>query len=365
MGVAWKALRYDRRAITILGQGQRVGRLARGVGREAELAVLARLWEEEGVFALHNDLTNCLRHGDLTIVRPRDDSVDVTIVEVKAGPRPEGSPQLERATSLLRDGRRIDDAGALQVTVVPQRYETYLGILPELIGRARDVGYGWARPHDCLLVGAVDYRVWGRRPDEFNARSDAERRGIGWSANEPETLGWTASLKRMRDRSVSFSSLAPYTIFPLSAEDISDVVLGFVDLALALHLPLLERTLNRNGIAVRVARAPEAERVFLEATRGSIGVRVPPHLREQMMVELMSPCCAPCCPRPCARDEREASRRGARLARCGVLRRDGHLAKPRNGPCPSSAWRVTSRRFVNLVGVRERNVARRPVRLWV
>ncbi|MGH2796624.1 MAG: hypothetical protein ACRDM0_02875 [Thermoleophilaceae bacterium] len=40
---------------------------------------------------------------------------------------------------------------------------------------------------------------------------------------------------------------------------------------------------------VRVARPPQAATVFLEATRRSVGVRVPPHLREQMMVELMSP----------------------------------------------------------------------------
>lgn len=291
-GIAWRALRYDRRAFTILGEGERVGRLARGVGRDAELAELGRQWEEEGVFAIHNDLTNCLRHGDLTVLRERDGRIDVTLIEVKAGARPDETPQLqrlERATDLLREGRQVSEAGALHVTVVPTAYETYLDVLPELIASAREVGHAWARPHECLLVGAVDYRVWGRESSEYNRRSDAERRRIAWGGEEPETLGWMASMRRMRDRGWSFSSLAPYTIFPLPAGDVTDAVMGFIDLAYGLHLPLLERALTRDGIAVHVRRAGAGDAIFLEAARRGVGVTVPAHLREQMMVELMTP----------------------------------------------------------------------------
>jgi hypothetical protein len=291
-GIAWRALRYDRRAFTILGEGERVGRLAQGVGRDAELSELSRLWEEEGVFAIHNDLTNCLRHGDLTALRERDGEIDVTLIEVKAGARPDDTPQLQRleqVTDLLREGRQVRDAGALHVTVVPAAYETYLDVLPSLIATARDVGYAWARPHECLLVGAVDYRVWGRESSECSRRSDTERRRVGWGGEEPETLGWTASLRRMRDRGWSFSSLAPYTIFPLSAEDVTDVVMGFVDLVYGLHLPLLERAVTRNAVEVNVRRPGEGDKVFLEAARRRVGVTVPAHLREQMMVELMTP----------------------------------------------------------------------------
>jgi hypothetical protein len=291
-GIAWRALRYDRRAFTILGEGERVGRLARGVGRDAELAELGRLWEEEGVFAIHNDLTNCLRHGDLTALRERDGGIDVTLIEVKASERPDDTPQLrrlERATELLGEGRQVSDAGVVHVTVVPAPYESYLGSLPEMIATARDVGFAWARPHECLLVGAVDYRVWGRESSEYSRRSDAERRRIGWGGEEPETLGWTASMRRMRDRGWSFSSLAPYTIFPLDGDDVTDVVMGFVDLAYGLHLPVLERALTRDAIEVRVRRAGEGSFLFLEAARRGVAVQVPAHLREQMMVELMTP----------------------------------------------------------------------------
>ncbi len=291
-GIAWRGLQYDRRAFTILGEGEPVGRLAQGIGREAELAELGRLWEAEAVFAIHNDLTNRLRHGDLTAIRETEGGAsDVTLIEVKAGVRADDTPQLRRlarATELLRDGRQLGDGIVVHVTVVPTAYETYLGVLPELIATARDVGYAWARPHECLLVGAVDYRVWGRESSEYNARSDAERPRVGWGGEEPETLDWTASLRRIRDRGWSFSSLAPYTIFPLDVEDVTDVAMGFVDLAYGFHLPLLERALTREGRD----SCPPRRRRRGDLPRGCPPrrcVRVPAHLREQMMVELMTP----------------------------------------------------------------------------
>jgi hypothetical protein len=93
----------------------------------------------------------------------------------------------------------------------------------------------------------------------------------------------------MRDRGWSFSSLAPYAIFPLPPDHVADLLLGFVDLAMSLHLRLLEESLSRGEIKVDVARPPSTEALFLEAFRRDVGVRVPAHLREQMMVELMTP----------------------------------------------------------------------------
>jgi hypothetical protein len=292
-GISWRALRYDRRAFSILGEGERVGRLAVGIGRDAEIVALGQLWQEEGVFAIHNDLTNCIRRGDLTAIRAHDGMLDVTLIEVKAGHAPEDSPQmsrLKRATELLREGRLLTDEGVVvHLTVVPAQYETYLSLLPDLIARARRDGYAWARPHECLLIGASDFRVWANRADEFMARSVAERRRVGWGGGEPDTLDWLSSLRRIRDRGWSFSSMAPYTIFALPAEDVADVIMGFIDLATSLRLDLLESALSRDDVEVRVARPGEAAKLFLVAIRREVGLELPPHLREQMMVELMTP----------------------------------------------------------------------------
>lgn len=296
-GIAWRALRYDRRAFTVLGEGERVGRVASGVGRDAELTALANLWEEEGQFAIHNDMTNCLRHGDLTAIREADGEVEVTIFEVKAGASHDEAQlqRLERATELLRthlDPTGGSDGGMLRVTPVPARYETFLSALPGLVERAKAVGFDWILPHPCLLVGAVDYRVWGRGDvDDFTERFATMRAEVGWPGEKPEILDWMSSLRRMRDRRYSFSSLAPFAIFPLLPEDVADVIAGPIDLFFSLHLPRLEQALSGDGVSVRVVRPPESSTLFLEAKRGGRGVTVPPHLREQMMTELVTPDC--------------------------------------------------------------------------
>ena len=43
-GIAWKALRYDRGAISVLGSGKRVGRRADAKGLDAELEATAAHW---------------------------------------------------------------------------------------------------------------------------------------------------------------------------------------------------------------------------------------------------------------------------------------------------------------------------------
>jgi hypothetical protein len=296
-GIAWRALRYDRRAFTVLGEGERVGRVASGIGRDAELTALANLWEQEGQFAIHNDMTNCLRHGDLTAIREAAGEVEVTIYEVKAGPSHDEAQiqRLERATELLRthlDPTGGSDGRMLRVTAVPARYETFLSALPGLVERAKAVGFDWILPHPCLLVGAVDYRVWGRGDvDDFTERFGKMRAEVGWPGEEPEILDWMSSLRRIRDRRYSFSSLAPFAIFPLPPEDAADVISGPIDLFFSLHLPRLEEALSREDVSVRVARPPESSTLFLEARRGGRGVTVPPHLREQMMTELVTPDC--------------------------------------------------------------------------
>jgi hypothetical protein len=63
--LAWRSLRFDRAAITVLGMGNRVAWLPDGKGWDAETASLDRL-ASEGTHALLNDATTCLRLGDIT-----------------------------------------------------------------------------------------------------------------------------------------------------------------------------------------------------------------------------------------------------------------------------------------------------------
>jgi hypothetical protein len=66
--LVWRVLRFDRTAIAVLGDGQRVGRLSSLEGRRKELETIGALWDQRGTFAILNDVTNCLRRGDITSV---------------------------------------------------------------------------------------------------------------------------------------------------------------------------------------------------------------------------------------------------------------------------------------------------------
>jgi len=48
----------------------------------------------------------------------------------------------------------------------------------------------------------------------------------------------------------------PFTVYPLSSEDVADVTLGFVDVAVGLHLGELERALAAEGVEAAGGSSP-------------------------------------------------------------------------------------------------------------
>ena len=66
-------------------------------------------------------------------------------------------------------------------------------------------------------------------------------------------------------------------------------MLGFLDVSVYLNIELLKAAIVQRGIWLRVPDQPEASHVFFEAFDGHGGVRVPAFVREQMLLELMTP----------------------------------------------------------------------------
>lgn len=297
-GIAWKALRYDRLAIAVLGRGTRVGRLALGVGFDTELGRLAA-YREHDILAIHNDLTNVLRHGDLTLVRrTRDGGLELDIDEVKTGRLDAGSRQMRRiedAIAFLQKGEHatLADGGPLVAVRVPQRYRTFLANLRDLVIKTRRVGAAWVSPSPCLAVVATDFTRTSGRSREIGERirRDMEARLHWWSDDSFKTIVWSSSLRRLRDRRMTVHSLAPVSILPLPAEDVADLLLGFVDYTVHLNTDVLAQMFQRRGIAARIPRVAGAEldRIFMNAIGGGVAVDVPSALREQMAAELATP----------------------------------------------------------------------------
>jgi len=291
-GLVWKALRYDRAAITVLARGTRVDRLADGVGLEAELAALGTLWEQQHALTVHNDLATILRHGDLTTIRPDERSVEIREIKATAQPGP-NAPQavrLSAATTLINTGSAFDPQSGRterlhRLAVEPR---TFFGDLAELIEESRAGGYAHGSLGAMQHVTVIDYRAWAGREDELGARDAEVRRQLGWEP-ERKTFEWLASLRRIRDRRASFGSLAPLPIFPLDPGDIADLMLGFLEIRTILRGDLLEQAFADRGIAAEVEFEADRDDVFLRVARGPVSMVIPPSLRERMLFELLTP----------------------------------------------------------------------------
>lgn len=111
-GIAWRAMGYDRAAFGILGTGARVGRLAADEGLDPEIEQIDH-YSGEGVFAIHNDLTGCLLHGDVTAIYPEW----IEVVEVKRGRVDPNSAQMVRlrdAIELINKRRHTFEDGTVR-----------------------------------------------------------------------------------------------------------------------------------------------------------------------------------------------------------------------------------------------------------
>jgi hypothetical protein len=300
-GLAWKALGYDRAAITVLGNGTRVDRLTSGEGLDSELAVLAEYWNR-GVFAIHNDLTSCLRHGDVTAIFPGGRR---EVVEVKATQElSPTSPQMRRlrdATTLVNQRRHTFADGTVHALVdLDTPYRTGLSHLRALVPKARRTGYASSRVGTCQMIAVVDNRLTAREPETFlreHPRALA-RAGLGPTGSR-ESYQHSTLVRRMREKKHSFAALAPLSIFPLASEDLVDLLLGYLDLFTALDVTALGKSFERRGIEVRFAERSERDELFLEARRivgdRELFARAGPTVREQLLLELMTPANAIAC----------------------------------------------------------------------
>jgi hypothetical protein len=283
-GIVWRALDYDRTAIAVLGEGTRVGRFANEEGLQPELRRMDDLRERYGVLALHNDMTNCLRVGDVTGIFTTDDGQRLPVpVEVKKSEvLTMNSPQVKRITAAMHriETRRLH---------LPLAYRTYMNDLPELIRRAKATGHATLRPAPCVFVEVCDFRHFGGRPEALGEQSRKVHKKLGWLDGSDLILTGQTARSRARDRHDTVSQLAPISIFPLPAEDVADILFGFVDVKVLLNVPLLQIAFARKGLYTEIHRAPESGRSFLTAQSDSSGIIVPAHLREQILHETMTP----------------------------------------------------------------------------
>ena len=291
--LVWRLFRYQRPVIAALGQGDVVGRLS-DEGLETELNEIQWLWEKQGVFALHADITSCVRHGDVWAFHSLD-PLEIYVTESKkSGKFDRDSPQgkrLQRLQELIKHGAHPQGAAGhpLHLERPGIRYATYHPWLRELLAKARKSTYAW---HE--IDAGVALEVWdeanpaGASREENSNRHARLREQLRWT-DDLDTITTSAALRRVRSRQLdhNFASLAPLALTPLALRDTTDLIFGRIDFITTLHAPALEERLAGKGIRAQVARGDAAPDSFMRAERDSAAVTVPAFVREQVQVELM------------------------------------------------------------------------------
>ena len=247
------------------------------------------------MFALHADVTSCVRHGDVLAFKSLD-PLQIEIIEAKKSGRFDRSSnqghRLQRLQELITRGSHAQEAGGgpLRFDRPPVQYTTYHAELRELVASSRTETHAWREIDDGLVLEVWDENNPAGSSSGANAtRHEHVIQDVGW-AEAKDIVTTSAALRRLRNRRLdhNFASLAPLSLAPLALDDVTDLVLGRIDFITTLHAPTVEARLRNHGIDATVARGADVPNGFLHAARAGVAVDVPAYVREQVQLELMS-----------------------------------------------------------------------------
>lgn len=240
-GMAWRTLHYNRAIIDQLSMKPQTGHLDLESTAEEFAAAEESLKRTAGLVIV-NGLTNVLRYGDYTLVHA-DGHVD--IVEVKGGKGSKRSGhtktqrrELGKVVDFITQGIGLRLARPSAIFSHRRELKSHLPVVGELIREARVSGSAHARLSDCLAVDVL-----------FTDMMVAEdRQPIMHNPFMQSNEGRTYHSLQFFDRFAK--NVAPYSIFPFSDEDCSDIMTGAILLISHFNYGNLVRCLRRRGLSV-------------------------------------------------------------------------------------------------------------------
>lgn len=153
----------DKWDVKVWSRKEHAGSLGGKVGLRRELNILRGLLRR-GVVALLNDATNCLRHGDLTVVR---DGVSFPFIMEVKGSRDHETARLGRQRKraeeayryLATDEREMDDGSIMRRVGLETPEVNHRRVLNDVLEKAIREGYAEVRPETGLIYVATSRRA--------------------------------------------------------------------------------------------------------------------------------------------------------------------------------------------------------------
>ncbi len=254
-GLAWRHLRYDRRAILALSANQSPGPMYQKAGLPNELGFVEAAWVERGRFALLHDVTNCIRIGDATEFTADGHAI---LHELKLKPRtnPAQIARIRQALEAIANGGNLPgDVPGIRFVQLRESYRTNLEQLADLAEIVRLHGCrGMKLLPGRALVG-VSLRSastrWRENPQgaqeaiQSTRQRAIERAGIDRASHH---LTGVSTDTAARD-----PTLPPFSIYPLHPDDCAELICDLFVFEIIASVDALVDILARAGLAVTVA----------------------------------------------------------------------------------------------------------------
>jgi len=257
-GFAWTCFGYDRRIIIALSRNDSPGPMYGKEGLPYELGAIQELWKTKGHFALHHDLTNCLRIADLTEFTADGKRL---FHEIKAKPHTE-KKQLERAQAVVdavnNGGRLPTSVGDNRLVQLQEPYVTNLKALNDLLQLAKRDGCHGMKLHQGRALVASSLPVFTARWKEDleggsdaldSAKQQAYKRACIASAMH-HIVGYSG------DKAARSPLMAPWSIYPFSPIDCAALICDMLVFDTTVSADALVESLERAGLRGEVLLTP-------------------------------------------------------------------------------------------------------------
>ena len=262
-GFAWTCFGYDRRIILALSRNDSPGPMYGKEGLPYELGAIQELWKNKKHFALHHDLTNCLRIADLTEFTADGQRL---FHEIKAKPHVE-KKQLERAQAVVdavnRGGRLPSSVGDHRLVQLQEPYVTNLKALDDLLQLAKhDGAHGMKLPQGRAIVASslpVMAARWKDDPEQGTHFLDATRHQALKRAGIDKAMHHIKGYSG--DTASRSPTMAPWSIYPFSPADCAGLICDLLFFDATVSADALVESLERVGLRGDVLLAPADVRV--------------------------------------------------------------------------------------------------------
>jgi hypothetical protein len=276
-GFAWRCFGYNRQVIQTLSRNDSAGPMYGKVGLPYELGTIQYLWESDGHFALHHDLTNCLRIADLTEFTGDGGAL---LREIKRTPHTEKA-QMNRAQvaidALMHGGELPGGRPGARLVRLDEPYVTNLGQLCELLDQAKEHGcQRMALSQGRALIASslpACLRIWGTDHEaQAQALAIARREAI-------EQAGIADALHHIKgisgDTAARQPILAPWSIYPFPPADCAALICDLLMFETITSDQALMDSFERAGLRGEVLLTPGSGQLAgaMGVVRGHLGQR--------------------------------------------------------------------------------------------